>query len=43
MDAAYRRHLSASGARWVELRGPIDARLTEACAAIDELLAEAAA
>jgi HTH-type transcriptional repressor of NAD biosynthesis genes len=42
MDAALRRYLAATGARWVELRGPYDARLRAAAEAVDELLAESA-
>ena len=42
MDAALRRYLAATGARWVELSGPYDARLVAAVEAVDELLVESA-
>jgi nicotinamide riboside kinase len=41
LDAALRRYLRATDARWVELSGPYDARLLGAVAAVDELLADA--
>jgi NadR type nicotinamide-nucleotide adenylyltransferase len=43
MDAAYRRFLEETGARWVDLRGSYPERIAQATASVNDLLAQTAA